>query len=89
MSKLVMIEFATGLEVSPIADIPSGYSWTRLAVDAGEVASILDGGTDPKTGAQLSEVFLRGQKPDKDGNVHGRIVKGSQEELLELFNSAR
>lgn len=88
MSKLIQIEYAIpdeGFTLDITGQKTSGYKWTPLAVDAGQIGSI-----EPhNVGEPCSAVYLLGQKPDKDGRMSGRIVKGDWLELMQRVNEAR
>lgn len=93
-AKLIPIQLAEAYDVS------TGYQWVELAVDAGEVGSIVPGGKDLATGEEVSEVYVKGMQmyktsSSKDGSdtvaakVPGRIAKGNWKDIMEQVNNAR
>lgn len=92
MAKLIEMQLAESY------DLLTGYQWLDLAVDAGEVGSILPAGIDEVTKEEVSEVYVKGMqmvKAVKDGKdtvaakVPGRIARGNWKELMQRVNDAR
>lgn len=93
MAKLIEMQLAESY------DLLTGYQWIDLAVDAGEVGSILPAGIDEVTKEEVSEVYVKGMQmvkaQNKEGKdtvavkVPGRIARGNWKELMQRVNDAR
>lgn len=90
--KLIELEMVEGGYL-----LDTGYQYVDIAVDAGEIASLLPAGND-KDGTPVTEIFVKGMqmfRVKKDGEdtvaakVPGRLFKGYWKDLLQKVNDAR